>query len=601
MARSQDRREALTLDQKTLALLRRLWRDHVRPHWRTLAAALFFMTVVAATTGAYPLLIKYAYDLYEAGDMRVVWLMPMIILAITATKGGAFYLQTLLINKVAMKVVAALQKAMFGGMLRADLAWLGRHPVGSLVSRFTADTQYIADALASAAVALVRDALTIAALVVSMIYLDWLLSIIVLLIYPIAAIPIMEVGKRLRRVSKSAQAQIGDMTALLNESLGGARMVKAYRLEPYEQRRADATFDEMYRLRMRAVEHRARLDPTLEVLGGLAVGGVIAFGGYRVTTGAGTVGDFTGFISALLIAAQPIRSFGTLNAVLQEGLAGAQRVFDLLDEKPAVADRPGARPLAVGAGAVALEDVSFTYEGDSAALHACSIRVEGGQTVALVGRSGAGKSTVFNLIPRFYDVTAGRVAIDGQDVRDVTLDSLRRSIALVSQDIVLFNDTVRANIAMGRPDASDAEIRAAAEAAAAHDFISRLPEGYDSVVGDRGQSLSGGERQRIALARAILKDAPILLLDEATSALDAESERAVQQALERLSRGRTTLVIAHRLATVRSADRICVLEAGRVVEQGTHDDLLAAGGQYARLCRMQFRDDAEAAAEPEVV
>ena len=590
----------LTLDQHTVHLLRRLWRGWVSVHWRTLAAAVAFMAVVAATTGAYPLLIKFAYDLYEAGDLRVIWLMPIVILLITGIKGGAFYLQTLLMNKVVMRVVAALQKAMFGKMLRADLAWLGRHPVGTLVSRFTADTQYIANALSTAAVALIRDALTILALVGSMIYLDWLLSIIVLLIYPIAAIPIMEVGKRLRRVAKSAQMQVGDMTSLLNESLGGARMVRAYRLEPYEQRRADGTFEAMYRLRMRAVEHRARLDPTLEVLGGLAVGGVIAFGGYRVTTGAGSVGDFTGFVSALLIAAQPIRSFGTLNAVLQEGLAGAQRVFEMLDERPAVVDRPEAKPLQVADGAVALEGVEFAYEPGANALHDCSIRVGGGRTVALVGRSGAGKSTVFNLIPRFYDAGAGRVTIDGQDVRDVTLDSLRGAIGLVSQDIVLFNDTVRANIAMGRPDASDDEIRAAAEAAAAHDFIARMPEGYETLVGDRGQKLSGGERQRIALARAILKDAPILLLDEATSALDAESEQAVQQALARLSHGRTTLVIAHRLATVRNADLIYVLEAGRVVEQGTHEALLAADGQYAKLCRLQFREEAEeeAAAAP---
>jgi subfamily B ATP-binding cassette protein MsbA len=588
---ADSRPSPLSLDQKTLHLLRRLWADWVRPRWRTLAAAVVFMTVVAASTGAYPLLIKHAYDLYEAGDLRVIWLMPIAILAITGIKGGAFYLQTVFMNKVVMRVVASLQKAMFARLLSADLAWLGRHPVGTLVSRFTADTEYIAGALSNSAVALIRDALTILALVGSMIYLDWMLSIIVLLVYPIAAWPIMEVGKRIRRVSTHAQVQIGDMTSLLNESLGGARMVRAYRLEPYEQARADATFDAMYRLRMRAIEHRARLDPTLEVLGGLAVGGVIAFGGYRVTTGAGTVGDFTGFVSALLIAAQPIRSFGTLSAVLQEGLAGAQRVFDLLDERPTVVDRPGAAPLAVSEGEVALDGVEFSYEPDSPALHACDIRVEGGRTVALVGRSGAGKSTVFNLIPRFYDVGAGRVTIDGQDVREVTMDSLRGALALVSQDIVLFNDTVRANIAMGRPGASDAEIRAAAEAAAADGFIERMPDGYDTVVGDRGLKLSGGERQRIALARAILKDAPILLLDEATSALDAESEQAVQQALERLSRGRTTLVIAHRLATVRNADRIYVLEAGRVVEEGTHDELLAAGGQYARLCRLQFREE----------
>jgi subfamily B ATP-binding cassette protein MsbA len=342
---------------------------------------------------------------------------------------------------------------------------------------------------------------------------------------------------------------------------------------------------------MKMVKSRARLDPILEILGGLAVGGVIAFGGYRVATGQGTIGEFTGFISALLIAAQPVRAIGTLNTVLQEGLGAVQRIFTLLDEMPAIVDKPGAAPLNVARGAVAFRDVDFSYEPGTSALTDFSIEVPAGKTVALVGRSGAGKSTVFNLIPRLFDVGGGAATIDGQDVRDVTLASLRDAIAVVSQEVVLFNDTVRANIAFGRTGASEDEIRAAAEAAAAHDFITQLPEGYDTIVGDRGLRLSGGERQRLSLARAILKDAPILLLDEATSALDAESERLVQLALERLTRGRTTLVIAHRLATVRNADLIYVLEDGRVLEQGSHDELLARGGLYARLCRLQFRDD----------
>ncbi len=586
MAKSQ-----LRLDDATQHLMARLWREWVSPHWRSLALVVALMGIVSAATGAYPLLIDWTYSLFEAKDMRVVWMVPALAVIITAVKGLAMFSQTVMTNRMVYRITTDMQKAMFGHLLAADMARLTREPVGSLVSRFTNDLNVIRNAIARGFTNLIRDALTVVALVGTMFYLDWLLSLIVLVVYPLAALPIVNIGKRLRRASIDSQVQMGETTSLLHESFAGARMVKTYGLESYEQARADNAFERMYHIFMKMVKSRARLDPILEVLGGLAVGGVIAFGGYRVATGQGTIGEFTGFISALLIAAQPVRAIGTLNTVLQEGLGAVQRIFTLLDEKPTITEKPGAAPLRVGQGAVAFRGVDFGYEPGTNALTNFSIAVPAGKTVALVGRSGAGKSTVFNLIPRLFDVGRGEVTIDGQDVRDVTLASLRDAIAVVSQDVVLFNDTVRANIAFGRAGASEDEIRAAAQAAAAHDFITQLPEGYDTIVGDRGLRLSGGERQRLSLARAILKDAPILLLDEATSALDAESERLVQQALERLTRGRTTLVIAHRLATVRDADLIYVLEDGRVLEQGSHDELLARGGLYARLCRLQFRDD----------
>jgi len=349
------------------------------------------------------------------------------------------------------------------------------------------------------------------------------------------------------------------------------------------------------RLKMKAANARGRLDPLLEIGGGLAVAGVLALVGQRVMSGERTVGDFTGYVAALLLAAQPARALGTLNAILQEAAAALRRYFDLLDEAPTIREAPGAPALAVGAGAIRFEAVRFRYRPDAPALEGIDLDVAAGSTTALVGRSGSGKSSLLNLVPRLYDVTEGRVLIDGQDVRGVTLASLRAAVAVVSQEVTLFDDTVAANIGFGRPGASLAEIEAAARAAAAHDFVARLPEGYDFRVGPAGQRLSGGERQRIALARAFLKDAPILLLDEATSALDAESEQLVQAALTRLMQGRTTLVIAHRLSTIRQADRIVVMEAGRVVETGRHDDLLATQGTYARLHRMQ-RDEPEALA-----
>lgn len=594
---STKREKKLRLDDLTRGLIARLWRDWLVRYWPTLLLALALMAVVAGATGLYPVLIERAFRWFEAKNHAAIYLLPGLVLAVTAVKGGALYAQTVLTSRVVLSVVRDLQARLFAHLLAADLGQLAQTTTGSLVSRFVTDMAILRDALTRAINNLVRDTLTLIALLGSMLYLDWLLTVVVLALYPLAAWPITAISKRLRRQSATTQAHAGDMTALVSESLAGARMVKSYGLEAYEEARATRAFTRLYELMQGMVRNRTRLEPLLEVLGGLAVAGVLVFAGSRIASGQGSVGSFTGFVTALLLATQPVRAIGTLAGVVQEGLAAVERTFRLLDEKPAITDSTDAKPLAVPRGQIVFRDVVFRY-GEALTLDHVSLDIPAGTTVALVGPSGAGKTTVMNLIPRLFDVEAGTIAIDGTDIRSVTLKSLRSHIALVSQDVILFNDTVRANIAFGRPGADAAAIERAARAASAHDFIEALPQGYETIVGEDGAKLSGGQRQRIAIARAMVKDAPILLLDEATSALDSEAERQVQQALAVLKRGRTTLVIAHRLSTVLDADRIYVLDQGRVVERGSHAELLRQGGLYAKLYATQFAGEARAAPPP---
>jgi subfamily B ATP-binding cassette protein MsbA len=583
-----DRLTARLQDPSTRALILRLWRQDLGAQRGRILAALLCTLALSAITALYPIIIQQAFDRFSRNDPAVVWLLPPMIIAVTSARAAAMYGQQLAVQGAVLRVIEALQRRLFAALTRADLAVAVRDAPARHAARFTTDAAAIREAL-TRSIGGIASALTIIGLVGSMLWLDWAMALMAAVLYPVAAVPILALGRRIRRASSGMQDRVGETASLLTESFAAARVVRAYRLEEAEEGRAGRAFAALRDSLFRIASTRARVDPVLEILGGLTVALVLSFVGWRVSSGQGTIGQFTGFVAALLIAAQPVRALGALNAALQEGLAGLARVFAVIDTPRRIVDAPGSRPLPMGRGRVEFVDVAFRYEGTpDAALEAMSFTAEPGETVALVGPSGAGKSTALALVPRLYDVSAGCVRIDGADVREITLASLRDAIAYVGQDAVLFDDTVAANIGCGRAGASRQSVEAAAAAAAAHGFILALPQGYDTPLGPGGNRLSGGQRQRIALARALLRDPRVLLLDEATSALDAENEALVQRALAALRRGRTTLVIAHRLATVRDADRIVVLESGCVVQQGTHDGLLGdPDGLYARLVRSQ--------------
>ncbi len=580
----------------------RLLRDHVARQVRWLVGAALCMAVYAGATAGQAWIMQPILDrVFLAQDRLMLLLVPVSILALALLKGISGYGQAVLMARVGQRVIAELQQRLFDHLIRADLGYLVARGPGHVISRLTFDTQQLRLVVTTASTTVVRDLLTLLGLVGLMIHQDWQLASIALLGCPLVIVPVQRLSRRMRKVSRQTQAHMAKLIGRLDQTFLGVRQVKADNRESDEAQRTGDLIEQLFKLNLKAARVNAISGPIMEVVGGSAIAVVVLYGGSQVLSGQTTPGAFFSFVAALLLSYRPLKTLTSLYTQLQVGLAAAERIYAQLDRQPTVREQPGARPLVVERGEIRFTGVHFGYRPKRPALRGFDLLIPAGLSVALVGPSGAGKSTMLNLVLRFYDVDQGAVLIDHQDVRSVTLASLRRAIALVSQDVDLFDGSVRANIVYGRPDASPAAIMAAAEAAAAHEFIAALPQGYDTEIGPSGHSLSGGQRQRLGIARAMLKDAPILLLDEATSALDSEAERVVQTALRRLMRGRTTVVIAHRLSTVIGADLIAVIEHGRVVETGTHHALLARGGSYAQLYRRQFAEQGAAAAPIEVV
>lgn len=581
--------------QPTGALVQRLIRDNLRHYWVQLVLAVLCMAVVSATTALSAYLMEpVVNDVFIGENQDMLWWVSGAVFVTFLAKGLANYGQSLLMAFVGLRIIADNQIRLYRHLIGMDLGFFNSMPSGRLVSRFLVDINNMRVAVSNALTGFGKDILSLAGLVGVMFFQDWELALIAFFVFPAAIYPIVRLGKRMRKVTANTQDETGLFTAILDQSFQGVRVVKAYRMENYETSRVTTLVERIFKLTIKSARIRALSSPIMETLGGCAVAIVIVYGGYRVIHQNLDPGSFFSFITALLLAYEPLKRLANLNASLQEGLAGAQRLFELLDTAPGIQERADAKPLNVPVdGAIDLKDVQFSYVAGQPALKDVSMSIPAGKTVALVGPSGAGKSTILNLIPRFYDIDAGRIAIDGMDVRDATLESLYANISLVSQEVTLFDDTVRANIAYGKPGASEDEIRDAARHAAALDFIEELPGGFDTQVGERGIKLSGGQRQRLAIARAILKNAPILLLDEATSSLDTESERHVQKALDHLMKDRTTLVIAHRLSTIVGADLIYVIQNGRIVETGSHKELVEMGGAYEKLYALQFAAEAE--------
>ncbi len=563
---------------------------YVKPYWKRMTFAIISAILLAGANTSIAWIVKKVMDdVFAEKNMQMLAIIPLVIVVLYFLKGLFHYGQAYLMGYVAIRVVTDIRDRIYHHLQTLSLAFFTKNPTGVLMSRIANDTSLLQSTVSDSITSLLRNALTIVGLTGYTFWVNWKLATISYLIILWAIIPIQIFGKKSRKFSTKSQRKMADIAKFLLETFSGIRIVKAFGMEHYESRRFSEENFRFFKIRIRRLRIRALASPTMEMLGGVASAAILYYGGYNVIKGSMTTGDFFSFVAAFAMMYKPVRELNKLNQTIQEGLAAAVRTFELLDLKTEIVDKPHAIKLPAIKEQIEFRNVSFQYDNEPI-LKNINLKVKFGEIIAIVGTSGAGKTTLSNLIPRFYDVSSGALLIDGADIRDVTLKSLRDQIGMVTQEIILFNDTIKNNISYGSLEKPEQEITKAAKAAYAHEFITNNPEGYDSIIGERGVRLSGGQKQRIAIARALLKNAPILILDEATSSLDSKAEGEVQTALEKLMEGRTTFIIAHRLSTIKKADRIIVLSDGRMVEEGTHSELLALQGEYHKLYTMQFRE-----------
>ncbi len=564
----------------------------LKPYKMRLVWAAFFMLLTSGMIALQTYLIKPILDKVIMGkDMRLGLLLPPALIVVSVLKGVTWYARDYFMGYVGQKVVNDIRDRLYSHIQTLSFSYFTRTPTGVVISRIINDVNLVQGALTRAPSSPVQGVLTMVVLTGYIFYLNWKLAAFSVIVLPFAGIAFSRFSRRFRKTSTQMQEQIGDLTMHLHETVSGIRIVKAFGMEEYESRRFANRNKDLFNSLMRSIKTSALSHPVMEVISMVGTAFVILYALYAIIEwNIMTVGDFFSFLGALIFFYRPLKDMNGINNVVQDGIAAAKRIFEVLDTEPEIKNKEGAISVPRNFNSIELRDLSFKYEDDYV-LRDINLTVQTGETVAIVGKSGGGKTTLVNLIPRFYDVTEGAIFIGGQDVRNATIESLRSCTAIVTQQTILFNDTIKNNIAYGHTEKSFEKVVSAARAAYADDFIRKLPQGYDTVIGESGVKLSGGQRQRIAIARALLKDAPILILDEATSSLDTESEREVQNALDVLMKGRTSFVIAHRLSTIMNADRIIVLKNGRIIEQGRHEDLLVRAGEYKNLYDQQFRDE----------